>query len=134
MSKMIKGLTSKLAKLEMEGENVVRPVQEGGNRPPNQYRRPFQPQKILQRERRNNDDQRIQPPLQNNFADDMEQIDELEDNEIHLVEKHIHPTHLTISDYEDALEIDQVFEDVYDSFVNIDLIKFIRLKHRRNII
>ena len=87
----------------MEGKNVVSPVQEGGNIPPNQYRRPFQPQQILQRERTNNDDQRIQPPLQNNFADDMEQVDESKDNEIHLVEEYIHPTHLTISDYEDAL-------------------------------
>ena len=60
----------------MEGKNVVRLVQEGGNRPPNQYRVPFQPHQILLRERRTNDDQRIQPPLQNNFADDMEQVDE----------------------------------------------------------
>ena len=38
---MIKSLKSKLEKLEMEGKNVVSPIQEGGNRPPNQYRRPF---------------------------------------------------------------------------------------------
>ena len=59
---MIRGLTSRLENLEMEGKNVVRPTQEGVNRPQNQYRRPFQPQQTLLRERRNNDDQRIHPP------------------------------------------------------------------------
>lgn len=54
----------------MEGKNVTRPFQEEGNRNPNQYRRPFQPQQILQRDRRQNEDQRVQPPLVNNFVDD----------------------------------------------------------------
>ena len=46
----------------------------------------------------------------------MEQVGESEDNQIHLVEEQIHPTHLTISDYEDAFIVHQVFEDVHDSF------------------
>lgn len=45
----------------------MRPVQEGGNRTPNKYRRPFEPQQFLLRERRNNDEQISQPPLQDNF-------------------------------------------------------------------
>lgn len=50
----------------------------------------------------------------------MEQVDESKDNEIHLVEERIHPTHLTISDYEDTLAVQQVFEDVHDSFAQDD--------------
>lgn len=83
------GLTSKLAKLEMEGKNIACPTREGGNRNPNQYRRPFNPQQILQRDRRNND-QRIYPPLQNYFSDELQQDDEHMDNEIHFMEEHIH--------------------------------------------
>ena len=44
----------------------------------------------------------------------MEQVYESEGNEIHLVEEQIHPTHLTITDYEDALAVHQVLEDVHD--------------------
>jgi hypothetical protein len=36
MSKIIKIFTSKLAKLEMEEKNVIRPIQDGGNRNQNQ--------------------------------------------------------------------------------------------------
>ena len=39
---------------------------------------------------------------------------------MHLVEEHIHPTHLTISDYEDALVVHQDSEDVHDSFSQKD--------------
>ena len=37
-----------------------------------------------------------------------------------LVEEHIHPTHLTINDYEDALVVHQDFEDVHDSSAQND--------------
>ena len=45
----------------------------------------------------------------------MEQVDESEENEMHFAKEHIHPTHLTINDYEDALAVHQDFEDVRDS-------------------
>ena len=37
MSKMIKSLTSKLSKLDMEGKIATIPIQEARNRNPNQY-------------------------------------------------------------------------------------------------
>ena len=50
----------------------------------------------------------------------MEQVDELEENEMHLVEEQIHPTHLITSDYEDVLEVHQDFEDIHHSFSQND--------------
>lgn len=63
MTKLIKGLSPKLEKMEIDGKNVNGPIQEGGNRHPNKFRRPFNPQQILQRDRRNHDDQKFQPLL-----------------------------------------------------------------------
>ena len=54
----------------MEGRNPNMPTKEGENINPNQFRRPCNPSQILQRERRNKDDQNIQPPFQNNFIID----------------------------------------------------------------
>ena len=65
MSNLIKHLTSKMSKLELENRVVVRPTHEGMNRNQVPFRRPFQPQQILQRDRRNLDDQKVQPPLDN---------------------------------------------------------------------
>ena len=120
MRKMIKGLTSNLEKLEKKEKNIVRTPQGGGNRTPNKYRIPFHPHQTLLRERINNDDQIIQPPLKNNLVDDIKKVDGLEENEMHVVEEHIHPTHLTLSDYEDALAIHQDFEEVHHSFAQND--------------
>ena len=69
MTKLIKKISSKLAKMEMEGKKVNKPTQEDGNRNPIQFRRPFNPPQILQRERRNNEDQKVQPLFQNNLFD-----------------------------------------------------------------
>ena len=41
MSKIIKGLSSKLAKMKIDGRNVSKPIQEGGNRNSNQFGRHF---------------------------------------------------------------------------------------------
>ena len=81
MAKLVKILTTKLNKLELE-KNSNKPVQEGDRNPnnPNQFRRQFVP-RIIPRERRNNDiqrgrreaeDQKVPPPLQNNVADEGE--------------------------------------------------------------
>ena len=52
MAKLVKILTAKLNKLELE-KNLNRPAQEG-ERNPNQFRHPFAP-RFIPRERRNND-------------------------------------------------------------------------------
>ena len=79
MAKLVKILTTKLNKLELE-KNSNKPTQEG-QRNPNQFRRPFVPIFIprgrrnndIRGERRENEDQRVPPPLQNNVADEIEE-------------------------------------------------------------
>ena len=78
MNKIIKNLSAKIDRLEMGNRNQNKPIPEG-DRNQNQFRRPFAP-RLLPRERRNNDiqrdireneEQRIHPPFQNNnFRDD----------------------------------------------------------------
>ena len=82
MEKLVKILTAKLNKLELEN-NSNRIAQEGDRNPnnPNQFRRQFAP-RFIPRERRNNDiqretredeDQKVPPPLQNNVTDEGEE-------------------------------------------------------------
>ena len=84
MAKLVKILTTKLNKLELEN-NSAKPAPEAERNPnnQNQFRRQFAPRFIprecrnndIQRERRENEDQRVPPPLQNNVADEQE-VDE----------------------------------------------------------
>ena len=84
MAKLVKILTAKLKKLELE-KNSNKPVQEGERNlnNQNQFRRQFAPHFIprerwnndIQRERRETKDQRVPPPLQNNVVDE-EEIEE----------------------------------------------------------
>ena len=60
---------------------------------------------------RHNEDQRVQPPLMNNFSDDEQQDEERGDNEIHLITHQSQPTHLTLGEYEYQLMLNQVFEE-----------------------
>ena len=84
MAKLVKILTTKLNKLELE-KNSNKHVQEHERNPnnQNQFRRQFAP-RFIPRERRSNDiqqerretkDQRVPPPLQNNVVDE-EEIEE----------------------------------------------------------
>ena len=70
MTNLIMNLTSTLEKLDVGNGTATRPVQKGMKINPNQFRRPFQPQQILQRDQRENEDKRVEPPLMNNFVDD----------------------------------------------------------------
>ena len=81
MDKLVKILTAKLNKLELE-KNSNKPVQEGDRNPNNpcQFTRQFAP-RFMPRERRNNDiqrerreveDQKVRPPLKNNVVDEGE--------------------------------------------------------------
>ena len=54
MNKLIKNLSAKVNRLEMENKNLSRPVHEGN---PNQCRNPFVP-RFIPRKRRSNDIQR----------------------------------------------------------------------------
>ena len=82
MEKLVKILTAKLTKLELD-KNTNRPTQEGERNPnnPNQFRCQFAPRFIpierrnndIQRERREAEDQKVPPPLQNNVIDEGEE-------------------------------------------------------------
>lgn len=69
MSNLMKHLASKMSKLEVENRPAARPPSDGPNRNHMPLKRPFPPQEILQRDRRNLDNQRVQPPL-NNYVDE----------------------------------------------------------------
>lgn len=98
-----------MSKLELENQAAARPMQNEGNRNQGPFRRPFQPQQIMQRPKRNPDDQNVQPPL-NNFADENHQGDEENHDDINLIEGPSEDTFLSLSEYEDQLML-KIFSD-----------------------
>ena len=88
MDKLLKILTTKLNKLEME-KNSNEPAQEGERNPnnPNQFMCHFAPRFIprerrnndIHRERRQNEDQRVPPPLQNNMIIETKEAKDVQD-------------------------------------------------------
>jgi hypothetical protein len=76
MAKMLKTLTSEMARLKMETKQPSKPTQEGGYKNPNQFRRSNNVPQIFPKERRNQEDQRVLPPLQNNAVEEVEEIDD----------------------------------------------------------
>jgi hypothetical protein len=66
MTKNLKDMNSKIAKMKWESKHRSKSFQGDGNRNQNQFRRPNDAPQIMQRERRNADDQRVVPPFQNN--------------------------------------------------------------------
>jgi hypothetical protein len=70
---------------------------------PNQFRRSNDAPQIMQRERRNVDDQRVAPPFQNNQIKDMDvDSDDVDDAAILFNETYFYTNHLTHQDYEVA--------------------------------
>ena len=67
MTKLTKDISAKKNSLEMENKNKNKYVQDNDNKNPNQFRRTFNP-RFFPRDRRNNEDQKIQTPFQNNFS------------------------------------------------------------------
>jgi hypothetical protein len=66
MTKTLKYLTSEIAKLKWESKQPNKAFQEARNINPDQFRRPNDAPLIVERERRNVDDQRVVLPFQNN--------------------------------------------------------------------
>jgi hypothetical protein len=96
MDKMLKTLTSEMARLKMEQRQPNRPAQEGSYRNPNQFRRPNNVPQILPRERKNQDDQKVLPPFQNNAVDEeVDEDDTEEDPAVHLNDSESSPLHVT---------------------------------------
>ena len=111
MNKLIKNLSAKVNRLEMENKNLSRPVHEGN---PNQFRKPFVPRFIprerrnndIQRERKENEDQRIQPPFQNNLLNEEGEVEDIEyedfDQDINHLEDELYESYLTKDQYLNA--------------------------------
>jgi hypothetical protein len=105
MSRIIKYLSNKLARMETERR---RP----DNRNQNQFRRPFNPPQVLQRERRN-EDQPIQAPIKNeNLIDSFEedQIDDI-DEDINMMEGDPSEVYVTQDDYEKSVSFNSYFNE-----------------------
>ena len=81
------------------------------------FRRPFPPQHILQRERRNLDDQRVQPPL-NNFVNENQQDLQEGQEEINQVGRPLGVNYLTQEEYENQLMIHQFYDNESEIMVN----------------
>jgi hypothetical protein len=110
VTKVLKFLSARMERLELEGKPMYRNPQNTDNRG---FMRPNNnaPQ-IMPREqrRKDRDDQRIQAPLQNNLVDDEEGEEEELDHEIHCIEDTSPFPHLTQSAYEESLMNSQINE------------------------
>jgi hypothetical protein len=96
MAKMLKDLTSEMERLNMEKKQPSRPAQEGGYRNQNQFRRPNNAPHILPRERKNQEDQNVLPPFDNNEIDEEGDEDDIEyDLVVHLNDSETSSMHVT---------------------------------------
>jgi len=112
MVEMLKTLISEMARLKMETKKPGIPTHEGGYRNSNQFRRPNNVPQIMQRERRNQEDQRVFSPFQNNVVEEVEEIDDTEeDSTVHLHDTELPPTRVTQQEYEYALILNQFEEE-----------------------
>ena len=125
MGKLLKHLSDKIDRLEVGSRNRNQNKSMPENdRNLNQFRRPFAPRFFprerrnndIQRERRENEEQKIQPPFQKNnlrgdesYEFDEGELDELEDEEQDISQfDDDAPSHfVTRSDYQYATELDQ---------------------------
>ena len=119
MSNLIKGITTNLSKLDIENKLVVQPYQEGVNRNIVQYRKQYSPPQILQRERKGNDDQRIQPPL-NNYSQEVIKEDEEMEHEINLIGRSLQSAFLNRDEYEQQVAINQISYQDYEMVDQLD--------------
>ena len=111
ITKIIKKLSAKIKRLEMENKSQNKLVQDNDNKNPNHFRRTFNP-RFFPRDRRNNEDQKIQPPFQNNLLqdDDSYEINEMEikdlEPDIDQLDDVSSSQFLTKSEYHNAKMVD----------------------------
>jgi hypothetical protein len=110
LTKIVKSLSAKVERLELEGKKSYRNPQNVDNR--GNFKRPNNAPQIIQRDQRNRDrdDQKIQAPLQNNLVTDEEGEEEDVDPEIHCLGDTSSFPHLTQSAYEESLMDSQLNE------------------------
>jgi hypothetical protein len=111
MTKNLKDLTFEITKLKWESKQPNRTFQGAGNRNQNRFRRPNDAPQLMQRERRNVDDQRVVTPFQKNhieaiYADN----DDVDDTTVIFNETNYYTSHLTQQEYEVA-QMSNQFDD-----------------------
>jgi hypothetical protein len=111
MTKTLKDLTSKITKLKWESKQPKKNFQGDGNRNHNQFRRPNDAPQVMQKERRNVDDQRVVPPFQNNHIEEIDVENDVVDYTTMLFnETYYYTSHLTQEEYEVA-QLPNQFDD-----------------------
>jgi hypothetical protein len=111
VTQTLKSLTSEIAKLKWEAKQPNKPYQDVANRNTNQFRRPNNVPQIMQRERRNVEDQRVVPPFQNNEVEEMDESNDIgDDSAVLFNETDLYPSHLTQQDYEIS-QLSNQFDD-----------------------
>ena len=114
MANLIKGITTKFSKVDIENKPVAWPYQEGVNRNVVQYRKQYPPPpQILQWERRGNDNQRVQPPL-NNYSQEVIKEDEEMEHEINMIGGYLQSSFLNKDEYEQQVAINQISDHNYE--------------------
>ena len=104
MAKIIKDLSNKISKMEIEQAKPDLYVR-------NQLRRNLNPQ--IQQRKIKNDDQKIQTPFKNNNfmqRDEVQDYEELEEDLNNLNDDDLEP-HLTKQDYEKSLDLESMFNN-----------------------
>jgi ribonuclease HI len=111
VTKLLKSLSTRMERLEVEGKQTYKNPQNVDNRGNFKRLNNNAPQ-IMQREQRNRDrdDQKVQTPLQNNLVVDEGGEEEDLDPEIHCLEDTSSSPHLTQSAYEESLMDNQLNE------------------------
>jgi hypothetical protein len=110
VTKLLKSLSARMEKIELEGKKGYRNSQNTENR--GSFKSPTNAPQIIQRDQRNKDrdDQKIQAPLQNNLVTDEEGEEEEIDPEIHCLGDTSSFPHLTQAAYEESLMDSQLNE------------------------
>jgi hypothetical protein len=96
MTKNLRDLTFEIAKIKWESKQPNKTFQGVGNRNQNQFIRPNDVPHVMQRERRNADDQKVVPPFQNNQIEEMDDDnDVVDDTNVLFSETYYYTNHLT---------------------------------------
>ena len=70
----------------------------------------------IQRERKENEDQRVQPPFQNNLLNEEEEVEELEYEDLDQSTNHLEEESDEIFLHKDQYQNDEFFDDFYTFF------------------
>jgi hypothetical protein len=110
LTKLVKYISAEMEKVKLEARQTYRNTQIFDNR--GSFKRPINAPQTIQRDQRNKDqdDQKIQTPLQNNLVTNEDGEEEYFDPEVHCLGDTSSSPHVTQSAYEEALMSNQLNE------------------------